>query len=589
MRLVFDIEADNLLFDVTKIHCIVAKDVDTKEIYKFEPWDINEAVELLLKADLLIGHNIVGYDIPTLKKFYNFDYEGEIVDTLLLSKLRYPERKSHSLASWGETINFPKLEFKEFEDYTQEMMDYCVNDVELSFKVASVLMKRIDYRKDYVNLEKKVLEVQTASEQFGVSFDYNEAMKIYTKIYQEMDDIYQSVSDKLGYAYTTKAHKLKKDGTLSHHAVNLLNTLEKTYPELSPFNFKTEEGKSLISVPEKITLDTKKLLIEKLLELGWKPSMRTPKGSPKIADKGVVCENIPEEFSDVGKYYVLKHRKALLGGLFKIVRSDGKIASEADTLGAVTGRYTHRGIANFPAVRSLYGSEIRALFGVPDGYLQVGSDLSGIEARMLAHYMDDDEYTKEVLDGDIHTTNQNAAGLPTRDAAKTFFYGFLYGAGDEKVGSLVNGNATDGKKVKEKFLNNLPSLKRLIETKQKEAEKGYITSLDGRPVKITKSVGFDGVEQFDTRKALNSLLQSSATIYFKRWIVIIDELVKRNELDVHLMISYHDEGQWAVAPKDVEKFKAILNKAIVMADQEYQVKCPNACDIKVGKNWYDCH
>ena len=182
MRLVFDIEADNLLFDVKKIHCIVAKDVDTKEVYEFEPWDIAEAVELLSQADTLIGHNIVGYDLPVLKKLYGFTYTGEVVDTLLLSKLRYPERPSHSLASWGETINFPKLEFKEFENYTQEMMDYCVNDVKLSYALASFLMKRINHKKDYVALEHKVLEIQTEAEQFGVSFDYEGAMKVYTKI-----------------------------------------------------------------------------------------------------------------------------------------------------------------------------------------------------------------------------------------------------------------------------------------------------------------------------------------------------------------------------------------------------------------------
>jgi DNA polymerase I-like protein with 3'-5' exonuclease and polymerase domains len=270
--------------------------------------------------------------------------------------------------------------------------------------------------------------------------------------------------------------------------------------------------------------------------------------------------------------------------MLRHVRADGRIPSEANTLGAITGRYTHRKIANLPAVRSLYGKEIRGLFYAGEGRVQVGSDLAGIEARMLAHFMGDDEYTEQVVNGDIHTTNQLAAGLPTRDAAKTFFYGFLYGAGDAKVGTLVNGNAYDGKKVKEKFLNSLPSLKLLIEEKQKEARKGYITSLDGRPIYITKTEG-----KFDTRKALNSLLQSSATIYFKKWVEYIDKAIVYYDIDATIMVLMHDEVQISVAEGHVNVLKSVLQKALEATDKFFKVKCPNAIDIKQGSTWEDCH
>jgi DNA polymerase I-like protein with 3'-5' exonuclease and polymerase domains len=270
--------------------------------------------------------------------------------------------------------------------------------------------------------------------------------------------------------------------------------------------------------------------------------------------------------------------------MLRHVRADGRIPSEANTLGAITGRYTHRKIANLPAVRSLYGKEIRGLFYAGEGRVQVGSDLAGIEARMLANCMGDDEYTEQVVNGDIHTTNQLAAGLPTRDAAKTFFYAFLYSAGDAKIGSLVNGSATDGKKVKEKFLNSLPSLKLLIEEKQKEARKGYITSLDGRPIYITKTEG-----KFDTRKALNSLLQSSATIYFKKWVEYIDKAIVYYDIDATIMILYHDEVAISTTDKNVSKVKFILNKALEATDKFFKVKCPNAIEIKVGSDWAETH
>lgn len=163
----------------------------------------------------------------------------------------------------------------------------------------------------------------------------------------------------------------------------------------------------------------------------------------------------------------------------------------------------------------------------------------------------------------------------------------MYGAGDTKVGQLVFGGAAEGKIIKEKFLESLPTLKELIETKQKEAKAGYVTSLDGRPVYITKSKGFNGKEGYDTRKALNTLLQSSATIYFKRWLYYIDLLSIK--LDSHLMISYHDEGQWSVATKDVDAFKEVLYEALRLTDKFYGVRCRNDIDIKTGKNWGDCH
>lgn len=167
--------------------------------------------------------------------------------------------------------------------------------------------------------------------------------------------------------------------------------------------------------------------------------------------------------------------------------------------------------------------------------------------------------------------------------------GFLYGAGNEKVGTLVNGTAEDGRKIKEKFLQSLPSLAKLIADKQNEAKKGYVTSLDGRPVRITKSTNYKGDVDYDTRKALNSLLQSSATIYFKKWAVVVDDLIKVNEIDAKVMILYHDEIAADVSPEHVEVYKKILKDALEITDTYYKVNCRNDIEIKVGKNWADTH
>jgi DNA polymerase-1 len=588
---VFDIEANGFYDTVTQIFCISIKNLNTGKNKLYEPDNIREALDELREYDAIVGHNALGYDLPVLEKLCDFHYGGVVFDTLVLSKLRYPFFNSHSLESWGERLKFPKISYENFMYYEPEMGVYCMQDVEVTAKVFAHLRKQIDLNADYVQLEHEVQRLQTKAEIHGVQFDYDNAMKLVMKIDAEMQEIKDTIEPKLGYAYENKVHKLKANGDLSHHAIKLMDKLKEDFPDVLVSIYIGEES-STITVPTKITLDTKAILIEKLIELGWKPTMFTEKNNPQLARKGEVCENLLSmsgDMAQLGKYFLLKHRKGLLEGFFRHVRKDGKIPSEADTLGAITGRYTHRKIANLPAVRSLYGVEMRSLFGVPSGRVQVGCDLSGIEARMLAHYMDDSDYTNEILNGDIHTKNQLAAGLPTRDSAKTFFYGFLYGAGDEKVGLLVNGDKSDGRRIKEQFIESLPSLKRLIETKQKEAEKGYVTSLDGRPVRITKSENFKGALAYDTRKALNSLLQSSATIFFKKWAGFVDKLITERNIDAKIMILYHDELQADVHPDHVEAYKEALHDALALTDTYYDVKCKNDIEIKTGNNWGDCH
>jgi DNA polymerase I-like protein with 3'-5' exonuclease and polymerase domains len=339
---------------------------------------------------------------------------------------------------------------------------------------------------------------------------------------------------------------------------------------------------------EKVTLDTKALLIKRLLMLGWKPTMHTEKGMPQIAVKGDVCTNLLKhgDFADIGVYFVLKHRLGLLEGLMKVVRSDSRISSEGDTLGAATGRYAHRKVVNLPAVRSEYGEQIRSMFHTVHPYKFVGVDLAGIEARMLAHYMGDEEFTDTILNGDIHSFNQQKAGLPTRDAAKTFFYGFAYGAGDEKVGQLVGGGKKEGKKVKDEFLRSLPKLDGLIKHIKKQAAKGFIIGLDGRRIRIRKDV-FTG--EFQTHKALNTLLQSGATIYFKTWMVYVNHYIQKYNIKAHQLISMHDELQFECLVDDVETLTKILHHAIKTTDKHFDIKCPNACEVKIGNNWKDTH
>ena len=148
------------------------------------------------------------------------------------------------------------------------------------------------------------------------------------------------------------------------------------------------------------------------------------------------------------------------------LQKNGVIHGRVNTNGAVTGRCTHStpNVAQVPSVRADYGKECRELFTVRKGYKLVGCDASGLELRMLAHYMafyDRGEYAKIVTEGDVHTVNQKAAGLETRDQAKTMIYALLYGAGDHKMGEIIGGGAREGQQLKRKFFSSLPALARL--------------------------------------------------------------------------------------------------------------------------------
>lgn len=583
--LVFDIECDGFLDDLSKIHCVAIKPYNQDKaieptLYFGEA--IPDAIRILSGADYLVAHNGIGYDIPAINKLYPDVKLPPCIDTLLLTKLYNPFLPSYSLRELGILLKEHKGDYdKGFEFYNHEMGVYCQQDVVVTTKLFNMLIGRIDISASHVVLEHEVKRIQCKGERRAVGFNYKEAMKLFMELTTRMDDIKDAVEPSLGYAYKPydQTYKLKKDGTPSNNALKWL--------AVSPNHV---QGGEFCKVEyEKITLDTKKLLVEKLLENGWIPSSRTEKGYPQIAVKGEVCQNLLEmgDFADVGLYFVLKHRKGLVEGLFKLVRKDGRIESRADTLGAVTHRYTHMGIANFPAVRSLYGEEIRSLFGAfEEDRVFVGSDLAGLEARMLAHFMDDDEFTELVSgpDADVHTFNQHKVGLPTRDAAKTFYYALLYGGGNAKIGALVNGDEKDGERIKKMYFEEFPGLKATNDKLQKEANKGFITSLDGRPIRITK-----GSRGYDTHKALNSLLQSSGAIFAKHWLVFTNKYLETHDVDATVVISYHDELQIDCHKNCVEFVTKALRYGVEMSDKILKTNCPNDIDIKVGKNWKDTH
>jgi DNA polymerase I-like protein with 3'-5' exonuclease and polymerase domains len=256
----------------------------------------------------------------------------------------------------------------------------------------------------------------------------------------------------------------------------------------------------------------------------------------------------------------------------------GRIHSRVHTMGTVTHRMSssNPNLQQVTASNKEYGSEMRSLFTVPTDKVIVGADLSGLELRCLAHYMKDPGYTEEILSGDIHTANQKAAGLKTRDESKRFIYAYLYGGGDDLIGKICGGGRVLGKKIKNDFLSNTPALATLRVKVEHASKKGWIKTLDGRKVFVRSP-----------HSALNFLLQSAGSIIAKRSWVIFHNLAR--SLEYKQLGVIHDEIQIECAPEDADEIGSLVVKAMEQTTEYYKLNCPITGEYKIGSSWNDTH
>jgi DNA polymerase I-like protein with 3'-5' exonuclease and polymerase domains len=217
----------------------------------------------------------------------------------------------------------------------------------------------------------------------------------------------------------------------------------------------------------------------------------------------------------------------------------------------------------------------------------VGHDASGLELRMLAHYLNDEEFTKQILEGDIHTFNMEKAGLPNRDAAKTFIYALIYGAGDAKIGDIVGGTSEDGKAIKERYFNEFPAIKKFIAAVKRAAGKGWLKGLDGRKVYIRR----DSSGRLQRSKAPNTLLQHAGAVVMKKSCQILWELVEERGIKAYKVLDMHDEGQSEVLddPKNLELYCEAAVESIIKAGEHFNMNIPLDAEAKVGISWAETH
>ena len=576
LSLVFDIETDDL--KATKLWCIVAQDLDSNEIYRFAPHQIESGLELLKSADKLIGHNIIGFDIPSIKKLTGVDLANKkLVDTLVLSRLFNPVREGgHSLEMWGYKLNYNKIDFEDYSCYSKEMMQYCVRDVQLNTQVYHRLVQESKgFSKESVQLEQGSSLILKEQEQNGFEFDQPKAEKLLASLYKRMSEVEEEVHKVFKPRWVDIKEvvpKLKKDGTLSKSGLRV-----KEYEQL--IESKKYEPFMRQELQD-FNLGSRKQIGEYLQYFGWKPKKFTATGQP-IVDEKVLNKitNIPEA-QLIAEYLLLQKRIAQIESWVKFVEDDGRVHGFVIPNGTITGRMTHRNpnMAQVPSIKTPYGIECRECWTVPRGHKLVGIDASGLELRMLAHYMKDEEFTNEIIHGDIHSRNQKIAGLKSRNQAMTFIYALLYGAGDTKLGQVVGGSKDSGARLRERFFANQPTFKTLRDRVTKASTKGYLKGIDGRRIHIR-----------NTHASLNSLLQGGGAIVMKRALIMLDKKAKANKLDYKFVANIHDEWQVEVNKDHTKDFGTLAVQAIKDAGDYYNMRCPLDAEYKIGDNWSETH
>jgi len=574
-QIVFDIEANGLNPDT--VWCIIAYEREAKEyiewsgdtLSNFKDW-VKEQGELEV-----IGHNIIGYDIPVLERLLKVDFSKcKVTDTLVMSRLAEPSRLGgHGLENWGQLLHQPKGEHSDWLNFSQDMVEYCKQDVRVNELVYQRLLRDLNgFGTESVSLEGQVQRIISKQIKNGWLLNQRAAFNLLGELKEKKFDLEDKVHEKFKPLPTFIKEitpKVKKDGTYSVVGLKFLG--DQWEIAVAPF--------SRLDYPE-FNLGSRQQIGRYLKYFGWQPETFTDKGQP-IVDEGVLSKvkGIPEA-ELIGEYLMIQKRIAQVQSWLDAVKDDGRVHGYVNANGAVTGRMTHSSpnMGQVPAGYSPYGKECRAVWVVPDGYKLVGMDASGLELRMLAHYMNDKDYTNEILTGDIHTANQLAAGLDTRSQAKTFIYAFLYGAGDAKIGSIVGGTARDGRRLKAKFLKNTPALGALRERVGVASGRGFVFGLDRRKVSIRSE-----------HAALNSLLQSAGAIIMKKALCILDEYATLHKIDYKIIGNIHDEIQTEVATKDAERFGRLATASIEAAGLHYKLNCPLAGEYQIGDNWSETH
>lgn len=650
-RLLFDIEGNGLLPELTTIHCIAAVDPDTKQWFDWKPDQLPQALETLEKADRLCAHSGIGYDFPALEKIFKFKVpiekqEDSVVmarliranvkdtDFELVKAKRMPGKLvgKHTLEAWGYRLGVRKTEYTGGWDiWTPQMHSYMVDDVGVLLALWEYL-KPDSYSQQAISLEHRIARLVRKIEEEGWPFDTEAAAKLHVELLGKREKIAKELIAEFGSWYKPK--KVDKQGL----------PVEFT-PKVNSKKFGYVAGQKCTPI-EKVTFNpsSRQHIEKKLRHLGWEPQEFTDSGQAKLSDE--VLESIAADYPQASKlveYLLLDKRLGQLAegeqAWLQKVGSDGKMHGAINPFGTVHGRASHfnPNMGQVPATKSPYGKECRSLFYVPEGWEGVGADQGGLQLRALSHYLhpfDGGAYFDKALTGDPHWLHSQAFSLVGQDeqrdksnglhevirelGGKRLGYARIFGCFPPKAGSIIRDVCTTARQknpewgwLYDKYFGKGQSNRSVGELVLGEFDKTL--NLDKLQERLRSGMGYRGpsrdkmfykhIPGLDGRwvpcrsehSALNFLLSSAEAIICKQWVCDADDEMQRRGYtfgwngDYTFMGWIHDEVQGA-AKKGLEKeLGEVFVKTAVEAGEKLGFRVPLASEYKLGRTWADTH
>jgi DNA polymerase-1 len=649
MALIFDIETDGLLDELTKVHCLVLVDTETGQTWDYEPNTVDVGVTKLMHyandGGQIIGHNVIKFDIPAIRKVYPWFTvpQSSVIDTLNLTRLIWPDLYDtdralvkqgrlppqlsyrHSLEAWGHRLGVMKDDYTGDETIEDEklrkatkwaawnptMHRYCIQDGQVTlalYRKCILAMQVKGFSEQSMWLEMQVQWIIARQERRGFHFDEAAAVKLYAHLVGERDRLVEELKKTFGSFYVrsgpsvviNRTRKMKAPEIGKGQVIEYVGDCE--YTKVKPIEFNPGSRDHIANRLQVL--------------FGWKPTEFTEDGRVKVDE--TVLAGLPYAPVELLRLYLTVEKRIgqIAEGKEAWLRhcKHGVIRGQVTTNGAVTGRMTHSkpNLGQVPASHSPYGRECRALFKPHPGYVLVGADADALELRDFAGYLaryDGGAYVQTVLTGDkkegtdTHSVNARALGLDPkaayfdgetgRDIAKTWFYGFLYGAGDEKLGMILTkkrGQIEVGSRLRKRFLKALPGLDELITAiKSKAKEKRYLRGLDGRQIAVRSA-----------HSAPNTLLQGAGAAQMKQALVILDARLQAlgftntdncgdQPHDYEFLANVHDEWQIECRPDIADTVGRCAVESIAAAGEHFGFKCPLSGEFKVGASWADTH
>lgn len=619
--LCFDTEADGLLDKATRIHCAVIIDADTGEEWQYRPDEVSHAVEQLAEADMIVAHNALGYDVPLIQKFYPDFRPPRVLCTLAASRTSYAGKAlrvkdlrrqqrgqwldlkpgSHALEAWGIRLGERKLVAPaRWEHFSEPMLGYCTQDTRVLRHLFQFLIP------ERVSLQAALLETRfdrfcRDMEERGAPFDEAAAHELLAELADERQALTVELRSAFPARWLAKGKlvvpkRSQQSRKYRPGEIGYRNVAEGCpYQAIELVEFNPASGDHIAR--------------ELSAKYGWKPKAWTDSGKPETSDR-VLSDLQYAEAPSLARYQRVKKIIGMLAdgdkAWLKLVKDDGRLHGRTNHIGTVPHRVSHDGpnLGQVPS-RSPLGKRCRALFVPSPGHVLVGADASGLQLRMLGHYLGAydggafAEACQRPKPNDIHEFMRQASGWHTRDNQKNGTYGWLFGAGDRKLGLQAIADARLavemgmdvkiprlsearrlGAEFRAKMESNIVGLSVIQRNLKRAARRGWLRGLDGRRVEI-----------LSLRVALNTLLMSGEAVVMKMaTLMACDALADEIARGVTAPILYvHDETQWDTEPEAAEYVGKTFVACLQKAGRELNLRCPLDGEYLIGKNWKETH